>query len=438
MIKLNIKFRITSKQFEGICKNTNTSLIGECGLGDYFVGEFEYVMFSLMNAKEVVPIQIENLTYKFNYIPVIFIKDSYDNKQLLDLVDMKMKAFCSINYHNVIVLSVWIEKNEITTILAHFNNLAPQVITTWSIIGDDISYSHSTEKELNKETQLRTIQAFGEGTVRTLSSLCVGVIGASGTGSPIIEMFFRTGVGELVIVDPDKVEKKNLNRILNTSISDAINGRAKVEVLKEAISTYGFSTKVEALTENLFSIQAVKALSRCDVIFGCTDTADSRALLNSISQFYCIPYIDVGVQLAADGNGNIKSICAATNYVAPDGITLVKRETITVDEIYAAALKRKSPKQYQQELEDKYIKGINVESPAVLCVNMAASSFAFLDFLSRIHKIRSDQSKEYNRTYIDYTNMRIIPESFENTSYLSLKNLGLGDVKPLLYNVDLS
>lgn len=48
-------------------------------------------------------------------------------------------------------------------------------------------------------------------------------IGNSGTGSIVVEQLGRLGVGEFVFVDPDAIEAKNLNRILNATSEDAVN-----------------------------------------------------------------------------------------------------------------------------------------------------------------------------------------------------------------------
>ena len=63
---------------------------------------------------------------------------------------------------------------------------------------------------------LRTRQAFGDGTTDLLRSLSVGVAGCSGTGSWVIELLGRLGIGRLVLVDPDTIECKNMNRIVNS------------------------------------------------------------------------------------------------------------------------------------------------------------------------------------------------------------------------------
>jgi hypothetical protein len=88
-------------------------------------------------------------------------------------------------------------------------------LETVKVVGDDLSFYHATqENSLTPEFAKRTEQAFGKGTFNLLKTLKVGVVGCSGTGSPVIEQLARLGIGELVLVDPDYIEEKNLNRIL--------------------------------------------------------------------------------------------------------------------------------------------------------------------------------------------------------------------------------
>jgi molybdopterin/thiamine biosynthesis adenylyltransferase len=112
------------------------------------------------------------------------------------------------------------------------------------------------------------------GTVRALSSLQVAVIGCSGTGSVVVEQLARLGVGGFVLVDPDRVEHKNLNRILNATWDDAERGIEKVQVCRRTIESLGRGQRVLPLCTNLDTPAAVRAVAECDVIFGCVDTAE--------------------------------------------------------------------------------------------------------------------------------------------------------------------
>src|SRR5208282_1461375 len=97
------------------------------------------------------------------------------------------------------------------------------------IAGDDIRFCSRRNLGALEEDDLRNRQAFGAGTVSLLRSLRVAVIGNSGTGSVVVEQLGRLGVGEFVLVDPDVIEAKNLNRILNATLEDA--GRETPKVL---------------------------------------------------------------------------------------------------------------------------------------------------------------------------------------------------------------
>ncbi len=91
-----------------------------------------------------------------------------------------------------------------------------------SVVGDDLHFWHADSGATQvPEFTRRHAQAFGSGTTDLLQRLSVAVVGCSGTGSPVVEQLTRLGVGRLVLVDPDVVEEKNLNRILNATIEDA-------------------------------------------------------------------------------------------------------------------------------------------------------------------------------------------------------------------------
>ena len=101
-------------------------------------------------------------------------------------------------------------------------------IESTAVIGEDILiWKRSKNKDASLKSGLRVSQTFGKGTYNLLRSLRVGVVGCSGTGSVIIELLARNCIGEMVIVDPDRVEEKNLNRIINTTQTDARKGIAK-------------------------------------------------------------------------------------------------------------------------------------------------------------------------------------------------------------------
>ena len=65
-----------------------------------------------------------------------------------------------------------------------------------------------------------------------------------GTGNPIVEQLMRLGVGVLMIVDDDRMEKRNVNRILNSTMRDVRDKRLKVDVLGDAVERAELGTEV--------------------------------------------------------------------------------------------------------------------------------------------------------------------------------------------------
>jgi len=221
------------------------------------------------------------------------------------------------------------------------------------------------------------------------------VVGCSGTGSWVVEMLARLGVGRIVLVDPDCMERKNLNRIVNSRKADVDCKRAKVDVLADAIGALGLGTVVETYRSDLAKPDVVKALANCDFLFGCMDSADGRDLLNRIATYYSLPYIDVGVRLDANGNGGIEQICCAIHYLLPGGSSLLSRGVITSEQVQAQAVYWTNPEQYAALEKEGYIKGIAIDRPAVVSINGFAATHAVNEMLARLHPFRRDSGEDF-------------------------------------------
>ena len=93
--------------------------------------------------------------------------------------------------------------------------------------------------------------AFTTGMTTELSRLTACIIGVSGTGSIIAEQVCRLGFGRVILIDHDKVEPKNLNRILNSTFEDAQHSARKVDVMRRAIQAMGLGTEVTTFDDDL-------------------------------------------------------------------------------------------------------------------------------------------------------------------------------------------
>lgn len=221
-------------------------------------------------------------------------------------------------------------------------------LSSVNVVGDDLSFWYPDRTLQNLPAYAHRIsQTFGERTYNSLRRLKIAVVGCSGTGSHVIEQLARNCVGSLTLIDPDHIEEKNLNRVLNSSMEDAVSRASKVSVAKVAVERMGLGTQVLALNENLFTELAVKAVAECDIIFGCVDTVDARHLLNKLSTFYLLPYIDLGVRIDADGRGGVDQVCGSVHYLQPGGSSLFSRGVYNMEQVRAAGLYRTDPMAYR-------------------------------------------------------------------------------------------
>ncbi len=284
----------------------------------------------------------------------------------------------------------------------------------------------------------RHAQLFGAGTTQRLRELAVAVIGCSGTGSPVVEQLVRLGVGRIVLVDPDHVEIKNLNRILNSGSEDAYLKRPKVETQARAIARMGFGTEVEIFNSDLASPQAIRAVAECDVVFGCMDSVEGRHRLNRLAAYYVLPYFDIGVKLVADGNDGISEACGAIHYVRPDGSTLMDRKVYTFEELRAEGLRRTDKAAYHNEVKAGYIHGVQEDRPAVISINMQMASMAVNEFLARIHPYRLDENSSSSVVRMNFVSNDVLRQPEEAPSKIFFSSIGKGDVTPLLSMPELS
>lgn len=299
-------------------------------------------------------------------------------------------------------------------------------------VGNDLRIWTADQPGVREAYLLRQAQAFGEGTTRTLRTLAAAVIGCSGTGSIVAELLARLGIGRLVLVDPDVVEEKNLNRILNSGKEDAYLARPKVQVVASAVARTGLGQEVTPLALNVMSKAAVTAVAQCDVVFGCMDGAEGRHLLNRLATFYNLPYFDVGVRLDADGNGGIAAIAGAVHYLQPGRSSLLSRNVYSMPRVEAEELRRTNPQMYREQVKQGYLRGVDEDRPAVISVNMLLASLLVNEFLARLRPYRNLPNDQFAQVGVSLSEMQFYPEPDGEPCGVLLAHVGRGDVSPLL------
>ncbi|MBP3792097.1 MAG: tRNA threonylcarbamoyladenosine dehydratase [Methanobrevibacter sp.] len=93
----------------------------------------------------------------------------------------------------------------------------------------------------------RTEMLIGNEGMEKLRDAKVAIFGLGGVGSYVCEGLARSGVGNFVLVDYDKIDKSNINRQLIATV-DTI-GRHKVDVMRERILQINPDANVETYKE---------------------------------------------------------------------------------------------------------------------------------------------------------------------------------------------
>ena len=151
-----------------------------------------------------------------------------------------------------------------------------------------------------REVLRRTFDTWGQKSQDTIARLKVGIVGLGSVGCMVAEALVRIGVGHVTLIDPDRVEVHNLDRLLYGTVKDV--GRLKVDVALREIRKHATAQRIHA-KKYAVSIQdgaAYAAALDCDVIFSCVDRPIPRDILNYIANAHLIPVIDGGVSVETD------------------------------------------------------------------------------------------------------------------------------------------
>jgi molybdopterin/thiamine biosynthesis adenylyltransferase len=130
-------------------------------------------------------------------------------------------------------------------------------------------------KTFEKQIILKKIGIAGQKRIKNSRVL---IIGMGGLGCPLLTYLASAGVGNLGIIDHDKVEFSNLNRQTLFNLSDI--GKFKVVQAKKKIDKIFKAIKVKKFTEKIEKKNIKKILKGYEIICDGTDNFDTRYLIN--------------------------------------------------------------------------------------------------------------------------------------------------------------
>lgn len=148
--------------------------------------------------------------------------------------------------------------------------------------------------ELIRTARHAVLAGIGEEGQRRLAAARIAVVGAGGLGSPVLLALAAAGVGELIVIDDDVVERTNLQRQLMHRVDDI--GAPKTSSAARAIRDLSPLTHVREETTRLTPQNARYLLGDAHVVIDGSDTFDTRSAVASATDELGMPLVWGAVQ----------------------------------------------------------------------------------------------------------------------------------------------
>jgi len=156
--------------------------------------------------------------------------------------------------------------------------------------------------------------AFGRGLKAAARHLQIGIVGVGGIGMLVAEQLARAGFCRFVLIDHDRIEPSNLNRLPGCTEQDL--GRFKVKTAKTQIQricrAVGTRSEVHAFVEDIYTApdQVKNVLRQCDVILALTDNELSRIACLDLAFDGGAEFLMAGVDIRLNEAGEIQGLFA--------------------------------------------------------------------------------------------------------------------------------
>lgn len=260
------------------------------------------------------------------------------------------------------------------------------------------------------ETYDRQARLFGDRGQGILREQKVGVIGAGGIGSLVIEYLARLGVGHIVAIDPDRLDVTNLPRVVGSTRWDArwpliapgapgwlqAFGRRlaarKVRIARRIARAANPDIRFDAICGNLVDDEVAKLLIDCDYLFLAADTMQARLIFNALVHQYLIPGVQLGAKVTVDRtSGDVVDVFSVVRPVHPD------RGCLWCNGLISAAQLQDEAFTEGQRRRQRYVDDDDIPAPSVITLNAVAASHAVDQYLFHVTGLSEAEDRPYVR-----------------------------------------
>lgn len=266
-----------------------------------------------------------------------------------------------------------------------------------SIIGSNIQIWREDAKHEDTEFLNRQAALFGKEFNPIVRALRVGVVGCGGTGSAVVSLLTRLGIGHLALIDNDTIDTTNLNRVHGSRAADVPARLAKVDILAREIEVCGLGNQVVTRRAWVGDPSLRDVLRSCDVIFGCTDDNQGRLTLNRLAHYYGIPLIDLGLRMRSAKSGVDYNLTGRVTTIRPGNPCLICLGVVNGQRAAAESLKRNDPAEFERRKAEAYVEGGGDPAPAVVTFTTSIACAAVDELIQGLTGFRGDDGMTHNR-----------------------------------------
>ena len=142
------------------------------------------------------------------------------------------------------------------------------------------------KKNLNKNSLIRysrqiilkNVGTFGQ---KKILNSKVLIVGAGGLGCPVADLLARSGVGEIGIIDYDKVSLSNIHR--QTLYTSKDINRYKVDIVKKRLNLINKNIKINTYNKKATEKNLNNLINKYEIIVDGSDNFKTKFLLNKFS-----------------------------------------------------------------------------------------------------------------------------------------------------------
>jgi hypothetical protein len=249
---------------------------------------------------------------------------------------------------------------------------------------------------LNLERWDRNIRWLGEAAQQKIFNTTLAIFGCGGIGALFVQSAMHLGFSKFLLIDPDRVEPSNFNRLLGVRESDV--GRYKVEFLKQIILSFNPQAFVKIFPTNLQNlVDTPGMLPTPEVLIGGLDNNLSRLALQLFAAQQGKPLLDLGSGIILSAEGTILEKGAQARFYIPGGPCLL-----------CQGLKVQG---YSETLEQArraagYVQNTDLSSPSVITLNAVIANIGLNMLISYL--INPGDKHPYY-LYYDELNYRLLP-----------------------------